>query len=113
MSTVVRAARIGAAIIKTAIRTLRAMRLAIVVPGGVDPSGRERVVPLLLWLVERLARRHDVHVFVLDYYPEPCSYELLGARVHDLGRVTGPIGFRRFRIEKRLLAALRERGPFD
>src|SRR4051812_38106284 len=89
------------------------MKIGLVVPGGVDRSGRERVVPVLLWLIERLARRHDVHVFVVDYYPQPCSYELLGARIHDLGRVSGPIGFRRFRIERRLAAALQEHGPFD
>ena len=41
------------------------MRIGLVVSGGVDRSGRERVTPSLLWLVERLARRHDVHVFVL------------------------------------------------
>jgi glycosyltransferase involved in cell wall biosynthesis len=89
------------------------MKIALVVPGGVDRTGRERVVPVLLWLVERLARRHDLHVFVLDYYPRPCEYALLGATIHDLGRVTGPIGFRRFRIERRLDAALRAHGPFD
>ena len=40
-------------------------------------------------------------------------YDLLGAAIHDLGRVPGPIGFRRFRIERRLTTALREHGPFD
>ncbi len=89
------------------------MKIALVVPGGVDRSGRERVVPVLLWLIERLAKRHSVHVFVLDYYPEPCTYPLLGATVHDLGRVTRPPGFRRVRLAKRLDAALRRHGPFD
>jgi hypothetical protein len=45
------------------------MRIALVVPGGVDRSGRERVIPILLWLIERLARRHTVHAFVLRHYP--------------------------------------------
>src|SRR5262245_34232775 len=89
------------------------MKIGLVVPGGVDPSGRERVVPALLWLIERLARRHDLQVFAVDYLPAPRSYDLLGARVHDLGRVTGPIGLRRFRIARRLTAALRAHGPFD
>ncbi|HMF95060.1 MAG TPA: hypothetical protein VKE96_12230, partial [Vicinamibacterales bacterium] len=62
------------------------MRIALVVTGGVDQSARERVVPALLWLVERLARRHDVHVFALHYHRSPRSYALLGATVHDLGR---------------------------
>src|SRR5947208_782953 len=114
MSTVVRAARIGAAIIKTAIRTLRAMRLAIVVTGGVDRSGRERVVPALLWLIERLARRHVVHVFMLQHHAEPCTFQLLGATIHDLGPTTGPAGLMRSLLRARhLVRAVRASGPFD
>jgi glycosyltransferase involved in cell wall biosynthesis len=89
------------------------MRIGFVVSGGFDRSGRERVVPVLLWLVERLARRHELHVFVLDYYPEPCTYPLLGATVHDLGRVGGLRGLRRMRIRRRLAAAVALSGPFD
>lgn len=82
------------------------MRIGLVVTGGVDRSGRERVVPSLLWLIEQLARRHDVHVFALHYYSEPCVYPLRGATVHDLGRVEGPPGLRLFRIQRRLAAAI-------
>lgn len=89
------------------------MKVALVVPGGVDRSGRERVVPVLLWLIERLSQRHTVHVIVLDYYSEPCDYELLGAAVHDVGRVAGPPGFRRYRLEHRLSHAIATHGPFD
>src|SRR5262245_32966117 len=89
------------------------MKIGLVIPGGVDRSGRERVVPMLLWLVERLARRHDVHVFVLDYYEQPCSYPLLGAHIHDLGRVRGVRGIRRLRMRARLARALHDYGPFD
>src|SRR4030095_6770790 len=89
------------------------MKIGLVVPGGVDPSGRDRVVPVVLWLIERLARRHDLHVFVVDYYPKPCSYDLLGAHIHDLGRVIGPSGFRRLGIAWRLAAAVHTHGPFD
>jgi glycosyltransferase involved in cell wall biosynthesis len=89
------------------------MRIGLVVSGGFDPSGRERVTPVLLWLVERLARRHDVHVFVLHYYREPRDYSLLGATVHDLGRVAGPRGFTRLLQRRRLAAAIRARGPID
>ena len=89
------------------------MHIAFVVTGGFDRSGRERVVPNLLWLVERLARRHDVHVFVLHYYPEPCSYPLLGATVHDIGRVSDVPGVRRALQRRRLSAALDEHGRFD
>lgn len=89
------------------------MRVGFVVSGGFDPSGRERVTPGLLWLVERLARRHAVHVFVLQYYPEPCSYPLLGATVHDIGRAGGVPGLRRAAQRRRLAAALDAHGPFD
>lgn len=60
------------------------MRIALVVPGGVDPGGERRVIPSLLWLIERVARRHDVEVFALNQDPSPCSYELRGAVVHNL-----------------------------
>jgi len=84
------------------------MRIALVVSGGVDRSGRERVIPALLWFIERLARRHDVVVYVLRYHQKPCSYSLLGATVHDLGR---PRGLRRQYFA--LLRALRRDGAFD
>ena len=66
------------------------MKIAFVIPGGVDRSGRDRVVPMFLWLIERIASRHELHVFVLDYYEHPVTYPLLGAVVHDLGRTTAP-----------------------
>ena len=89
------------------------MRIGLVVTGGVDRSGRERVVPTLLWLIERLARRHDVHVFALHHYREPCTYPLLGATVHDVGRVDGPPGLRRVRLRARLASAIAAVGRFD
>src|SRR4051812_24475960 len=89
------------------------MRIGLVVSGGFDPSGRDRVTPSLLWLVERLARIHDVHVFVLHYYPEARDYPLLGATVHDLGRVAGPPGLTRIRQRRRLLSAIRSHARFD
>src|SRR5438132_13793806 len=92
---------------------LIAMRIGLVVTGGVDRSARERVVPVLLWLIERLARRHDLHVFALHHYREPCSYPLLGATVHDVGRVDGPPGLRRLRLRAKLAAAIDAHGPFD
>ena len=89
------------------------MRIGLVVAGGVDRSGRERVTPTLLWLIERMARHHQLQVFVLHYYPESCSYPLLGATVRDLGRVHGPRGLRRGRQRRRLSAAVEANGPFD
>ena len=41
------------------------MRIAFVVAGGVDRSGREGVTPAILWLIERIAGRHDLFVYVL------------------------------------------------
>src|SRR3954469_4907538 len=68
------------------------VRMAWIVAGGADESGVERVTPSLLWQIERLARRHDLHVYVLRYHNQPRTYRLLGATVHDLGR---PEGLRR------------------
>lgn len=84
------------------------MRVALVVTGGVDRSGREAVIPALLWLVERLARRHDVRVYVLRYHEEPCTYALLGATVRDLGRPRGV-----WRQHATLVRALRDDGRPD
>ncbi len=62
------------------------MRVALIVPGGVDRSGTHRVIPALLWLIKRLARHHDIVVFALFQETEPPSYELLGATIHNIGR---------------------------
>src|SRR5712671_1591033 len=84
------------------------MRIALVVTGGVDRSGRHHVIPTLLALIERLARRHDVVVYVLRYHEHASTYALLGATVRDLGR---PSGLRQ--QYARVLAALKQDGPFD
>ena len=89
------------------------MRIALVVPGGVDRSGRHRVIPAILFLIERLARRHEVHVFVLRHYQEPCTYQLVGATVHDLGRASGPSGLKSILQARRLVGELKRAGPFD
>jgi glycosyltransferase involved in cell wall biosynthesis len=61
------------------------MKIALVVPGGVDRSGEFRVIPALLALIERLARCHDVHVFALHQEAIADRWELLGASVHNIG----------------------------
>jgi glycosyltransferase involved in cell wall biosynthesis len=61
------------------------MRIALVVPGGVDLSAEYRVIPALLALIRRLARRHDVQVFALEQQPQPARWQLLGAEVHNIG----------------------------
>jgi glycosyltransferase involved in cell wall biosynthesis len=62
------------------------MRIAMVVPGGVDRSGEFRVIPTLLSLIERLARDNDVRVFALYQEDLPAEWDLLGARVINVGR---------------------------
>ena len=84
------------------------MRIAFVAAGGFDRTGRERVIPSLVWLVERLARRHDVFVYVVRYHDLPCRYELAGATICDLGR---PRTF--MRQHAALTRAMRSDGPFD
>jgi glycosyltransferase involved in cell wall biosynthesis len=61
------------------------MKIGLIVPGGVDRSGRMLVIPVLLALIDRLARNHEVVVVSLDPKAEPSEYELLGARVVTLG----------------------------
>ncbi|MCC4609431.1 glycosyltransferase family 4 protein [Xanthomonas campestris pv. zinniae] len=83
------------------------MKLALVVPGGVDRSGEVRVIPVFLTLIDWLARNHQVHVFVLHQEPLPDTWMLRGATVHN-------IGARRTRL--RAVAAIvaeHRRAPFD
>jgi glycosyltransferase involved in cell wall biosynthesis len=61
------------------------VKLALVVPGGVDRTGEFRVIPALLAFIERLARTHDVHVFALHQEAVAGRWELLGATVHNIG----------------------------
>ena len=75
------------------------MKLALVVPGGVDRSGEYRVIPALLALLERLSAHHEVHVFALHQEPAPGAWDLLGARVHNIGR-----GATRLRAIRAILA---------
>lgn len=61
------------------------MKLALVVPGGVDRGGERRVIPALLALIERLAAVHEVHVFALRQEERPASWKLRGAHIHNIG----------------------------
>jgi glycosyltransferase involved in cell wall biosynthesis len=89
------------------------MRIAVVVAGGLHPSGRTQVVPILLTLLSRLAKHHEVHAFVLRHLYEPTTYDLLGFTVHDLGRPSAPLGLRRWAQERGLRFAMARWGPFD
>ena len=68
------------------------MKIALVVPGGVDRSGEDKVIPCLLWQIERLAAGGDeVHVFALGQEPRSGLWPLLGAEVHNIGPRPRPL----------------------
>ena len=83
------------------------MKLALVVPGGVDRSGERRVIPALLHLIARLAQAHEVHVFALRQESRPASWSLAGATIHNVGD-----GWTRLRAI-RAIARENRRTPFD
>jgi glycosyltransferase involved in cell wall biosynthesis len=61
------------------------MRIALVVPGGVDRSGEYRVIPALLALIGRLALHDDVRVFALHQEAHAGQWELAGAHIYNIG----------------------------
>jgi glycosyltransferase involved in cell wall biosynthesis len=83
------------------------VKVAMVVPGGVDRTGTERVIPCLLAAVERIARVHELHVFALTQERRPGRWTLRGAQVHNAGwRPVRVTAMAQLRAEHR-------RGPFD
>ncbi len=83
------------------------MRLALVLPGGVDRSGEVRVIPAVLALIERLSNHHDVQVIVLHQEPQPAQWLLAGAVIHN-------IGVRNTRLRAiRTIASLHRNRKFD
>lgn len=83
------------------------MKLALVLPGGVDRGGEERVIPAFLALIGQLSQRHEVHVFVLRQEPQPATWTLRGATIHNIGD-----GRQRSRAVA-AIAAEHRRAPFD
>jgi glycosyltransferase involved in cell wall biosynthesis len=67
------------------MRAGSAMKIAIVLQGGVDRSGERRVIPVVLALLERLTVSHEVHVFALRQEPDPGTWKLCGATIHNVG----------------------------
>jgi glycosyltransferase involved in cell wall biosynthesis len=61
------------------------VKIALVVPGGVDRSAEYRVIPALLALIARLSVRDEIHVFALHQETLAARWDLLGARVHNIG----------------------------
>ena len=89
------------------------MKIAVVVPGGLHPSGQYEIVPSWLALFEVLAKSHDIHAFALKHLAQPQSYSLRGFAVHDLGRPSMPFGLTKWAQERALARALDVHGPFD
>lgn len=83
------------------------MKVGILAPGGLDRSGTRRVIPALLWLIERLARVCEVHAFALAPAGRGARYPLAGATVHAIGA-----GLRPARAAAAIVAEHRRR-PFD
>lgn len=84
------------------------MKIALLVPGGVDRSGTVKVIPCLLWLIERLtAAGHEVHVFASRHEDRPGSWRLLGATVRNVARRPTSAWM------LRSIAAEHRKGPFD
>jgi glycosyltransferase involved in cell wall biosynthesis len=67
------------------------VRVALIVPGGVDRTGTERVIPIILAQMERIARVHELHVVALHQEPAPGTWPLLGATVHNVGAGAGAL----------------------
>jgi len=61
------------------------MRIAMVVPGGVDRSLEYRVIPALLALISRLAINNDVQVFALHQEIEAGEWQAVGAHIRNIG----------------------------
>jgi len=61
------------------------VKIALVVPGGVDRSGEYRVIPALLALIKRLSASDEVHVFALHQELRPGRWALCGAQIHNIG----------------------------
>jgi glycosyltransferase involved in cell wall biosynthesis len=83
------------------------MRIAIILPGGVDRSGDHRVIPAFLALIARLSLQHDVQVVALRQETQAGEWSLAGARIHNIGVPrTGLRALRKVR-------ALHRASPFD
>jgi glycosyltransferase involved in cell wall biosynthesis len=83
------------------------MRIALVVPGGVDRSLEYRIIPALLALISRLAINNDVHVFALYQESKAAEWKAMGAHIRNIGpRQTVWRAVRAIRAEHRA-------APFD
>ena len=89
------------------------MRVAVVMTGGLHPSGREQIIPSHLRVFSNMARHHTVHAFILRHLPAAATYDLDGIVVHDLWSPSAPLGLGRLAMWRALRPALVASGPFD
>ncbi|HEY4124323.1 MAG TPA: glycosyltransferase family 4 protein [Rhizomicrobium sp.] len=62
------------------------VKIAFLIPGGVDREGVQNIVPCFLWLIEWLVKNGDeVHVFTLYQERRAAHWKLLGANIHNAG----------------------------
>lgn len=83
------------------------MKIGVLVPSGVGRHPEDGTIPVLRWLIERLAQQHEVHLFPRVGAQPRDSYTFLGATVHPAGPRP-----RRLRVLAAIVAEHR-RGPFD
>jgi len=95
------------------------LRIAFIIPSGVDRRDKAKVVPTLLSLIERLAHRHVLHVFALSQYSSPAIYSLFGATIHNLAEEndqsneTQVYGLKRWVLWRKIMEVARKEGPWD
>lgn len=95
------------------------LRIALIIPSGVDRRDKTKLVPTLLWLIERLARRHVLHVFALSQYARPPIYTLFGATIHNLAQENDEsnqrqvYGLKRWVLWRKIMKVARKEGPWD
>lgn len=91
------------------------MKILMIVPGGVHESKKDCVIPVLLTLLERLSKNHEITVIALRQHPHYCVYKLFNATVINLGfKRFIPSSISYFLYKQKLKKALRERpGPYD
>jgi len=82
------------------------MKIALIVPGGVDRSGEYRVIPALLALLREWTRTNEVHVFSLARASTD-TWKSEGATIHECGA-----GGLRFHAVS-AIEQEHQRGPFD
>lgn len=95
------------------------LRIALIIPSGVDRRDKAKLVPTLLWLIERLAHRHVLHVFALSQYARPAIYSLFGATIHNLAEENDPsherqvYSLKRWVLWRKIMEVARKKGPWD